>query len=398
MLQRLRAFARSDRANVAMIFGLSVIPVIGLAGAAIDYAGAARDRSTLQSALDAGTLAGSKVLATATQAEARAVAESYIRANLPERMRTIPLTIAVVNNGQSVSASAATTHQNGLLPVIGIATLPVTGSSIAQAPSNRRIEAVLALDNTGSMGQLGKIQALRIATLEFLSILENSGRPAGDVRVGIVPFDTHVRVGTAYRNASWIRGNPGGSWTGCVEDRDSPYNTNDTPPTSNATRFPAENCPNTALQLIRPLTSDFAALRSTVNGMNPSGNTNVAIGVAWGWHILSRNEPFTQSAGPTDPNVDRWLIVLTDGDNTQDRWGGNSAGVIDTRTRAACDALRANEPSIRVLTVRVIAGNAALLRACASNPSDYYEVANASELIDVFRRIAWQISALRLTN
>jgi Flp pilus assembly protein TadG len=434
MFQRLRAFARSDRGNVAMIFGLSIIPVIGLAGAAIDYSGAARDRSTLQSALDAGTLAGSKVLATGTQAEARAVAESYIRANLPERMRSIPLTIAVVNNGQSVSASAATTHQNGLLPVIGITTLPVTGSSIAQAPSNRRIEAVLALDNTGSMAQSGKMDALRAATLEFLSILENSGRPAGDVRVGVVPFNTVVRLDPAvYRNASWLRNISGqpwsvsnvSTWGGCVIDRDTSgtaslaFNVLDTAPVSSTvgTLFPRASCDWTnsagyrfdsrSLAALQPLTSDFAVLRNVVNAMTPVGATNVTLGVAWGWHLITPNAPFTESAGPANTNTDRWLVVLTDGDNTQDRWDteyGTSAQRavaqtnIDARTQAVCGNIRLQDPRLRVLTIRVIDGNATLLRNCASNPSDYYEVTSSSQIVEVFRRIAWQISSLRLTN
>ena len=90
--------------------------------------------------------------------------------------------------------------------------------------------------------------------------------------------------------------------------------------------------------------------------------------------------------------------MLTDGDNTDDKFPGSNQSDIDARTQAACNNLRSQANTIRVVTVRMIEGNANLLRSCASNPNYYYEVSNASQLIDVFRRIAWEISALRLTN
>jgi Flp pilus assembly protein TadG len=152
MLGVVRSFATCSRGNVAMLFGLSIIPVIGLAGAAMDYASAARDRSILQSALDAGALAGARALPTMTQTQARTVAESYVRANLPARMRTMPLTTTVTNGGQTMNIVGTTTSNTGLLNVLGIRTLPVVADSAARAASTRRIEAVLALDNTGSMG------------------------------------------------------------------------------------------------------------------------------------------------------------------------------------------------------------------------------------------------------
>ena len=157
----------------------------------------------------------------------------------------------------------------------------------------------MALDNTGSMASSGKMTALRTASLEMVTILENSGRRAGDIRIGLVPFNTVVRVNAStYSSASWIRDVPGNgngngwgwgwgngngnSWEGCIQDRDLPYNTNDTAPTSNATRFPAVDCDlnSQSLARVQPLTTDFSAVRSTINAMTPVGNTNVTIGVA----------------------------------------------------------------------------------------------------------------------
>ena len=53
----LRRFRRSDDGSVAMIFGLSMIPMLMVAGAAVDYARAAREKAVLGAAIDATGLA-----------------------------------------------------------------------------------------------------------------------------------------------------------------------------------------------------------------------------------------------------------------------------------------------------------------------------------------------------
>src|SRR6476469_4477506 len=54
----IRAIGRDDRANVAIIFALALIPIVGFVGAAIDYSWASRQRAKIQSPLDEALLAG----------------------------------------------------------------------------------------------------------------------------------------------------------------------------------------------------------------------------------------------------------------------------------------------------------------------------------------------------
>ena len=56
--------------------------------------------------------------------------------------------------------------------------------------------------------------------------------------------------------------------------------------------------------------------------MTPSGMTNVTIGVVWAWHALTPGEPFTQ-AQAVRPDVDKVMILLTDGLNTANRFTTN---------------------------------------------------------------------------
>ena len=94
-----------------------------------------------------------------------------------------------------------------------------------------------------------------------------------------------------------------------------------------------------------PLTSDWVALNNKVDEMSPNGNTNVTIGLAWAWHALTAGEPYTEAKAPA-ANLDKVVIILTDGDNTEAWDNINSKKItgqsaIDTRTALACSNIKA---------------------------------------------------------
>ena len=98
------------------------------------------------------------------------------------------------------------------------------------------------------------------------------------------------------------------------------------------------------------------------------------------------------------------MILLTDGNTTQDRWGAWQQARMDGDTRAMCDAITergtpeaAKQHRIKLYTVLVIDGNETLLRNCASSPANYYKVNQASQLETVFKKIAEDIGTIRLT-
>jgi hypothetical protein len=181
-------------------------------------------------------------------------------------------------------------------------------------------------------------------------------------------------------------------------DRDQSYDVLDTTPTDvvKATLFPtiqANNCPVSIL----PLTSVKAhqgTLISKIESMNPTGTTNVTIGLAWGWHVLTPNAPFSEGTAP-NPDTDKVIVLLTDGDNTENRWTTNSND-IDARTRLVCTNVKA--AGIKLYTIRVIDGNATLLQQCATRSDMYFNVQNASQLNAVFTQIANSLSNLRIAK
>ena len=135
-------------------------------------------------------------------------------------------------------------------------------------------------------------------------------------------------------------------------------------------------------------------MEAVVDAMTPSGMTNVTIGTMWGWHALTQSEPFTQAQAVKN-DVEKVLILLTDGLNTQNRFTTNPTQ-IDKRTDVACNNLK--KEKIRVFTVRVIEGNVPLLQGCASAPNMFYDVQVASQLTPVFASIAASLSGARLAK
>jgi Flp pilus assembly protein TadG len=437
LLRSLRRFCsgRASRAgNVAIIFTLAAVPVIGGIGAAVDYSMANNNRASMQKALDSTALALAKLMPI-SQADLDAKGWQIFSANLGTLKVSVPqggLVITQPVTGK-LHLTATGTYTPQVSGFIGIQAFPVGVTSQVQW-GMKKLELALALDNTGSMAWSNKMTELKKAAKSLLTTLKNTAKTDGDVKVAIIPFNTVVNTGVN-TSTSWVKkgdwddkqgsctkkdwwGNDikpksncqayGGSWTplpynntnfkGCVEDRDKDpsldYDVKDTTPTSdNATKFPAQVCPGGLTQLL-PLTYDWNALNAKIDDMDSDGATNVTIGLVWAWHALTSNLPLTQAAAAST-DLNKIIILMTDGDNTQNRWWQNDTP-IDARTALACTNIKA--AGIQIYTIRVIEGNATLLRNCASDPSMYYDVQNASQLTSVFNAIGQTLAKLHLSE
>ncbi len=411
----LKRFRTEERGATAMIFGLALVPVVGFAGSAVDYARGSAARAELQQAVDATALALVRDAGALNEAELQRKGASLVSAFLKNARGLSTDSITVQKNAKTIKVAASGRIKTSFMGLAGIDTLPIASEAQSAWGSNR-IELALVLDNTGSMneapGGKRKIDALKAGARDLLDTLRGVAHDADTVKVSIVPFDTEVRLETRYNTAAWLRwSNPADrlAWTGYVIDRDQPYDASDAlPKTSDPkTLYPAVRESQWKamgdIAPIRPLTSvhggkDFRDLTDTVDAMRPRANTNIAIGVAWGLATLSQSEPFTEAAAFGSGNLKKFMVVLTDGENTQNHIDGKvntNVGKIDARTRLACQA--AKDATVTVYTIRLVSGNAALLRDCASEEKKYFDVKDASQLGPVFQAIAREISSTRLT-
>ena len=422
----LRRLRKSQRGNVTMTFALALIPMIGAVGAAVDYSRANSARTAMQAALDSTGLILSRDAQSLTAAQLSAKAQSVFMANFN---RPDVKNVAVNSTFSSPQAGSFQLQMNASGTVdttfTSIWQPDMAISSTAQIVwGMKRLELVLALDNTGSMQSNNKMTQLKLAAKDMLKTLQNAAKKPDDIKVGIVPFATDVNVGTTNVNAAWVRwtewdaangscskssyknksacDNANGTWTpanrntwnGCVWDRDQNYDTNNSAASINlpSTLYSAHQAADCPVSMMT-LTNDWSGLNSKVDAMQPDGNTNVTIGLQVAFQMLSPVAPFNAASPQND--LDKVIVLLTDGDNTENRWSTNQS-TIDARTTLACTNAKA--ANIKLYTVRVINGNATLLKNCATKQDMYYDVQNAAQLTAVFSNIAQNLANLRLSK
>jgi Flp pilus assembly protein TadG len=193
---------------------------------------------------------------------------------------------------------------------------------------------------------------------------------------------------------------PADVWSGCLIDRTQPYDVQNTAPIAGlpATLYPKANCTVGTLIPLKGLTNNLTSLATTVDTMQPSGATNITIGVQWGMEALTANAPLTGTTGGSR----KFMIVMTDGANTQDRWYGNGTAnspdrdKIDARTRLAC--ANAKTAGITIYAINLVDGDPTLLTYCASDTAKFFNVTTASQLSDVFAQIANSIKRIRISS
>lgn len=216
----LTRFGGAEQGNIAVIFAIALVPVLGFVGAAVDYSRAVKTRTQMQTALDSAALMLSKDLTQGTiqASDVNTKAQDYFNALFSDK--TLPINVSVTYTAaSSTSAAKIVLGANGSIPTQFIRVLSrmlnnssnfdnlALSTSSTTTWGNVKMRVALALDNTGSMAQDGKITALRNAVaasgglIDQLSALSKTN---GDVYISVVPFAKTVNVDSSNSGASWI--------------------------------------------------------------------------------------------------------------------------------------------------------------------------------------------------
>jgi hypothetical protein len=136
--------------------------------------------------------------------------------------------------------------------------------------------------------------------------------------------------------------------------------------------------------------------------MVAAGNTNQAIGLAWGWQSLTAGAPLNAPTKDANFQYQDIIILLSDGLNTEDRWY-QDASSIDARQRILCDNIKT--AGVTIYSVQVNTGSDAtssVLQYCAgtrpqvADASKFFLLKTPTEIITTFGQIATGLSKLRL--
>jgi Flp pilus assembly protein TadG len=206
-------FVGANQGNIAVIFAIAILPVLTFAGAAIDYSRLNNARSSMQAALDSAALMVSKDLNgnVITPSQVQTAAQSYFSALYTNKDATPnPITATYTVGSGSTTSTVAIMASGSIvtdfMKVAGFPTLNFSTNSTATW-GNVKMRVALALDNTGSMKDDGKIGALKTAvagTGGLIDQLSALAKSQGDVYISIIPFAKTVNVGATNSGANWI--------------------------------------------------------------------------------------------------------------------------------------------------------------------------------------------------
>lgn len=457
--QQLQVLFAHEQGNTLMIFGLSLLALVGATGSAVDMGRAQMAQSKLSMALDAAGLAAA---ATINTTDYTAEATKYFNANFNNNgVGAVVQSLVVTPNADNSILTLTATVQvpTTFMRVFGKMHIDVTATSeITRA--NKGLELVMVLDTTGSMaGQ--PIIDLRNAAHDLIDILYGDNETIENLWVGIIPFSQTVNIGSSrtswldsahyaalpYSGSGWST-----SWSGCIEGHTSAtVDTSDNNPTTSplqAYYWPDNNSYNDWLrsgnrrnctlnsscgpnkgcigQAVTPLTASKTTVDNAISALTDGGLTHVNLGAVWGFRLLSPNWK-TYWGGEMNTNdlplaydaelMEKAIVIMTDGENTirdntdtaygylwQHLIGSSENDTVDElndRLETVCNNMKHSSRGIIVYTVAFRGPGPdieALLEGCASRPEYYFDAESGADLRQAFRAIGDSLANLRISK
>lgn len=224
--RRFHRIGRNKRGNVMMIFAFAMIPMIFMAGFAIDYSRAMKMRTRMNAAADAAALAAVNVkMMQQSDSEARAAARAMFIAQVngisgmvydinDSSNPTITITsTGGVNTRRTVTVSYRAASTNIFSGVLGAPTLPVVGEVTADATRAPHVNFFLLMDTSPSMllpaSSTGLNSIRKVTGCAFACHMQDPHSEGIDIRDPRVPDNTWVdkssRESCVVSYTSWSR-------------------------------------------------------------------------------------------------------------------------------------------------------------------------------------------------
>jgi Flp pilus assembly protein TadG len=506
MIKQIKKFFRNDEGSIAIIAAFATIGLFVLSGMAIELGRVAYVDTQLARAADAAAVAGARYKSE----DAVANATKVFFANFNQGYMGVNVTPTVTVENGLVTVDVTGSLPTIFASLANINSLTVNAHAAALR-SFSGLEVVLVLDVTGSMAYDNKLNYLKEAATNFVDTLYEGEETRENTKIALAPYVMVVNVGSEntnlladpqtlsrfpsavpwagcvmaqgyawnsqdppfethplndetddapgdnqlwnvyYAESTYSKWGRGGGWWGGYIANDNPYNpATGTPYAAVAdvnTIGPNRSCGPP----LQPFLNNSTQLKNIINAYPPvfGGGTNGALGLAWGWRLISENWDgvWGVEVKPYDaPDNKKVVILMTDGENLwhsqggyapanynntnygdpsaygagADRagsggvplerfrqgkagWNGNIVNGIDTAINAklgrVCESMKAKGIQIFTITFLVNSSNLAnVYRNCASQPEYYFNANSGGQLIEFYEQIAEQIKSVRIVQ
>lgn len=138
----IRRFRRQTHGQIAVLFGLSLVPLVGVTGLAIDYAVSSLERAKLQGAVDGAVLSGILSQESTRIGDAAASFDALAHKN-----GIAGATRSFATNGDgSFSGTANLAVPTTLMGIVGIHDVPIAVRATAQRAPSTKAMCLISLD------------------------------------------------------------------------------------------------------------------------------------------------------------------------------------------------------------------------------------------------------------
>lgn len=398
-----RARILSDRkGGVAVLFGVVLVPIMGLAALVVDYTHVESARRNAQSAADAAVLATLAPSADATKRNQ--IARTTFEAQLSDSYKLSFVDFKLTVTEDAEGAIHSTLAYRVRMPLmfagaVGKETIEFDGNAVAVAGHNSHIDVHFWLDDSASMGV-----AATEADRDRLRQISQS-----DPEHRNCAFSCHLPTRMAQ-----------GRWTNTLDRArgmgikirldvmlDSVKSVVETLAAEagprQQIRFKVESM-SRRFRNVTPLTDRSDTVLRRLQTFRPTGTNHGESASRLSETIASGQRQLPQWRGQGTRTRPRQFVVLAT-DGMQFDWNNMRPGPIDP---AACDAIKAQGVTVAVVQLRYVAlnGDGAFntwvrpyfhqlgpaLEACAT-PGYYFSGDTPEQIRDAFKQLA-----LRLTN
>ncbi len=198
---------KNEGGQVAILFGLVLIPLVAVAGFAIDFQQTVKRKAKAQLIMDSAVLAAARVKQTgASDDVVKLAVQQYMSAqldNLPG-LACDPAYVVVASSSEEIDAQMRCVQTTSLMKVVGQDSMPFTIESGSKYGIDK-IDVAFMFDVSGSMNSSNRLSNLKVAAQDAVDILlpvDASPDVIEKTRLAMVSYNGMVNAGDFFEDVT----------------------------------------------------------------------------------------------------------------------------------------------------------------------------------------------------
>ncbi|MCR9077611.1 MAG: pilus assembly protein TadG-related protein [Hyphomonadaceae bacterium] len=208
-MSTLKNLSRDKSGQVAILFALSIIPIVAVAGFAIDFQQTVKRKAKVQLVMDSAVLAAARVKQTgATNEEIKLTVQQFMDAQIGGLggLSCDPTSVVVSDSAEEIDASILCEQTTALIKVVGRDQMPFRVSSASEYGIDK-VDVAFMFDVSGSMNSSNRLINLKAAAIEAIDVLLPDGASPElieDTRLAMVSYNSMVNAGEFFPDVAGV--------------------------------------------------------------------------------------------------------------------------------------------------------------------------------------------------